>query len=119
MKELEEELSIYDQEYSNLERENIRLAAEQNHMKGVNKKLFERISNQAENTADEDEGSNEQEETIGEIHLMYQDLFLSDMKKEVEDAHVNLTNVKADSMSVSRDIAGLKKEQANLEATLK
>jgi paraquat-inducible protein B len=57
--------------------------------------------------------------SVGEIHSMYQDLFLTDMKKEVEDAQSELKQWKVETNTANREITILKKEQAQLEATLK
>lgn len=57
--------------------------------------------------------------SVGEIHSMYQDLFLTDMKKEVEDAQAELSQWKQETNSANREITLLKKEQAQLQATLK
>ena len=35
-----------------------------------------------------------QENSVGEIHSLYQDLFLTDIKKEVETAQLELKNTK-------------------------
>ena len=59
------------------------------------------------------------ETSVGEIHSMYQDLFLTDMKKEVEDAQSELKQFKQETNTANREITILKKEQAHLQATLK
>ena len=38
--------------------------------------------------------SQQQDENIGEIHSLYQDLFLTDIKKEVESAQTELKQCK-------------------------
>lgn len=50
---------------------------------------------------------------------MYQDLFLTDMKKEVEDAQSELKQLKQETNTANREITILKKEQTHLQATLK
>lgn len=59
------------------------------------------------------------ETSVGEIHSMYQDLFLTDMKREVEDAQSELKQCKQESNTTNREINILRKEQAQLQATLK
>ena len=60
-----------------------------------------------------------QENSVGEIHSLYQDLFLTDIKKEVETAQLELKNTKQEQNSVQRQYAVLKKENTQLQATLK
>lgn len=50
---------------------------------------------------------------------MYQDLFLTDMKREVEDAQSKLKLCKQETNLANREIVILRKEQAQLQATLK
>jgi len=50
------------------------------HYKELNKQYVKQI-NEQESTASE-----ENDNSIGEIHSMYQDLFLADMKKELTSA---------------------------------
>ena len=48
------------------------------------------------------------ETSVGEIHSMYQDLFLTDMKKEVEDAQSELKQFKQETNTANREITTLK-----------
>ena len=56
---------------------------------------------------------------IGEIHSLYQELFLTDIKKEVESAQTELKQSKQEQNTAQREMAGLKKENQQLHATLK
>lgn len=57
--------------------------------------------------------------SVGEIHSMYQDLFLTDMKREVEDAQTELKQWKQETNVANHEINALKKEHLQLQATLK
>jgi hypothetical protein len=63
--------------------------------------------------------SNVDEANIGEIHSLYQDLFLTDIKKEVESAQSELKQCKQEQNNAQREMTLLKKENQNLQATLK
>lgn len=56
---------------------------------------------------------------MGDIHSLYQDLFLTDIKKQVETAQHELKTVKQEQNTAQREFAALKKENAQLTATLK
>ena len=56
---------------------------------------------------------------IGEIHSLYQDLFLTDIKKEVESAQSELKQCKQEQNTAQREMQMLKKENQNLQAILK
>lgn len=60
-----------------------------------------------------------QESSIGEIHSLYQDLFLTDIKQEVEQAQSELKSCKQEQNTAQRDMDKLRKENAGLGATLK
>jgi hypothetical protein len=47
---------------------------------------------------------------IGEIHSLYQDLFLTDIKKEVETAQSELKMCKQEQNTAQREMIMLKKE---------
>lgn len=78
----------------------------------MNKKYLKDINGSESTTTDENHGK------ISEIHTMYQELFLNDMKKDLESSQLKLTEVKMEQTSVSWEIITLKKEHSNLEATL-
>ena len=59
------------------------------------------------------------ESSIGEIHSLYQDLFLTDIKQEVEKAQEELKSCKQEQSQTQRDIIALRRENAGLNATLK
>lgn len=59
------------------------------------------------------------ESNIGEIHSLYQDLFLTDIKDEVERAQVELKSCKQEQNTAHRNMTYLKKENAVLGTTLK
>ena len=82
------------------------------HLKDINRQYVRQINEQESTASEENEGS------IGEIHSMYQDLFLNDMKKELTQAQQKLVDAKQEQSLVQREITTLKKEHANLEATL-
>lgn len=56
---------------------------------------------------------------IGEIHSLYQDLFLTDIKREVEHAQTELKACKQEQNTAQREMALLKRENQQLNATLK
>jgi septal ring factor EnvC (AmiA/AmiB activator) len=56
---------------------------------------------------------------IGEIHSLYQDLFLTDIKREVENAQTELKACKQEQNNASREMTLLKRENQQLNATLK
>lgn len=60
-----------------------------------------------------------QESSVGDIHSMYQDLFLTDIKREVEHAQKELKQCKQEQNNANREFTSLKKENAQLHATLK
>jgi hypothetical protein len=53
-----------------------------------------------------------QDSNIGEIHSLYQDLFLTDIKQEVEKAQTDLKNCKQEQNNSQRDMMNLKRENA-------
>ena len=118
--ELEAEMSSLDTEYSQLQEENSQLQSEANHMKKVNQSLLQeqQSAGEASTTDGAEENPIENAPSVGEIHSMYQDLFLADMKKEVQEAQEKLSQTKKESMDANREIQRLRKEQAKLEATL-
>lgn len=59
------------------------------------------------------------ESSIGEIHSLYQDLFLTDIKQEVERAQMDLKSCKQEQSTAQREIIQLRRENAGLAATLK
>ena len=59
------------------------------------------------------------ESNIGEIHSLYQDLFLTDIKQEVEKAQSELKSCKQEQNNAQRNMLNLKKENSALTATLK
>lgn len=59
------------------------------------------------------------ETNIGEIHSLYQDLFLTDIKQEVEKAQTDLKTCKVEQNNAQRDMNNLKRENAQLGATLR
>ena len=59
------------------------------------------------------------ESNIGEIHYLYQDLFLTDIKQEVEKAQKELKSCKQEQNNAQREMATLKKQNTQLNATLK
>jgi len=59
------------------------------------------------------------ESNIGEIHSLYQDLFLTDIKQEVEKAQSELKSCKQEQNNAQRAMLVLKKENSALGATLK
>ena len=59
------------------------------------------------------------ESSIGEIHSLYQDLFLTDIKTEVEKAQAELKSCKQEQSGAQREITQLRRENAGLGATLK
>ena len=59
------------------------------------------------------------ESSIGEIHSLYQDLFLTDIKQEVSKAQEELKTCKQEQTQAQREIIALRKENAGLGATLK
>ena len=60
-----------------------------------------------------------QESSVGDIHSLYQDLFLTDIKREVENAQNELKSCKQEQNNAQREFTALKKENAQLGATLK
>ena len=62
------------------------------------------------------EASNSQ---VGEIHSLYQDLFLTDIKKEVETAKMELKSSKKEQNEAHRELQQLKRDNTQLTATLK
>ena len=56
---------------------------------------------------------------MGDIHSLYQDLFLTDIKKEVENAQHELKSCKMEQNNAQREFNVLRKENAQLHATLK
>lgn len=52
-------------------------------------------------------GSNK---NIGEIHSLYQELFLTDIKKEVETAQTELKQCKYEKNNAQREMVQLKRE---------
>ena len=53
-----------------------------------------------------------EDQSVGDIHSLYQDLFLTDIKKQVETAQHELKTVKQEQNTAQREYAGLKKENA-------
>ena len=60
-----------------------------------------------------------QESSVGDIHSLYQDLFLTDIKREVENAQHELKSCKLEQNNAQREFTALKKENSQLNATLK
>ena len=60
-----------------------------------------------------------QESSVGDIHSLYQALFLTDIKREVENAQNELKSCKQEQNNAQREFTALKKENAQLGATLK
>ncbi|CAI2381202.1 unnamed protein product [Moneuplotes crassus] len=141
IKQLEAQAKALDEEYDTLKTDNQELIDQNNYMKDVNKKLFMKMR---DNDDLNDTSTDQPEETkcgdtpktdlkggmstnmdflnqvsVGEVHSMYQDLFLTDMKKEVEDAQEELNQCKKETNSAYREIKKLKKEQTQLQQTLK
>jgi hypothetical protein len=56
-----------------------------------------------------EDGENPQE-NLGDIHSLYQDLFLTDIKKEVEDAQSELKVCKQDQNNAAIELTALKRE---------
>lgn len=112
MKQLDEELKKLNEEYDSIQGENGSIQSEIMHLKDINRQYVRQINEQESTASEENEGS------IGEIHSMYQDLFLNDMKKELTQAQQKLVDAKQEQSLVQREITTLKKEHANLEATL-
>ena len=127
MKQLEAQLKGLDDEYEILKEENEELVEQNNYMKDINKKLFmkmrdaENVEDIEVNSGNDNNQENPKRETIttnnmdfinetsvGEIHSMYQDLFLTDMKKEVEDAQSELKQFKQETNTANREITILK-----------
>lgn len=48
--------------------------------------------------------------SIGEIHSLYQDLFLTDIKQEVEQAQNELKSCKQEQNTAKRDLQALKRD---------
>ena len=59
------------------------------------------------------------DQSAGDIHSLYQDLFLTDIKKQVESAQNELKTCKKEQSQAQRECNDLKKENAQLNATLK
>ena len=145
-KQLELQLKALDDEYLVMNEDNKELIEQNNYMKDINKSLFNKIRdaealqtqtgkpnellldvdsqlkdpqlvNRESSQVDHMDFGNET--SVGDIHSMYQDLFLSDMKKEVEDAQSEFQQSKQETNSAQREISILKKEQSQLQATLK
>ena len=55
---------------------------------------------------------------LAEIHSLYQDLFLTDIKKEVETAQIELKECKKEQNTAQIEYAKLKRDNLNLTATL-
>ena len=53
-----------------------------------------------------------QESSVGDIHSLYQDLFLTDIKKEVETAQHELKSCKLEQNNAQREHTNLRKENA-------
>lgn len=79
------------------------------------------IESFAPNAAEAGQGNRSlaQESSIGEIHSLYQDLFLTDIKQEVEKAQSELKSCKQEQNTAQREMDRLRKENAGLAATLK
>lgn len=110
LKMLENQLGQLDDEYETLRNDNEELIEQNNYMKDINKNLFMKMRDNEEELKDENDSGNfllhytidfdrsEAEPKAlmisqfekQDIHSMYQDLFLTDMKREVEDAQSEL-----------------------------
>jgi hypothetical protein len=55
---------------------------------------------------------------LADIHELYQDLFLTDIRQEVEQAQSELKQCKTEQNNAQIDYAKLKKDNINLNATL-
>lgn len=80
MKQLDEELKRLNEEYEVIQTENGEIQAEILHLKDINKQYVRQINEQDSTASEENDGN------LSEIHSMYQDLFLNDMKKELTTA---------------------------------
>ena len=98
-----------DRDYERMQLENEHLKDKQSELKTVNKQLFDQMPL----------SSAEPSQTVGEIHSLYQDLFLTDIKREVESAQTELKQCKQEQNSAQREMTTLKKENQQLNATIK
>ena len=64
-------------------------------------------------------GPSQLDSSVGDIHSLYQDLFLTDIKKEVEQAQQQLKTCKQEQNTANFEYQQLKKENQQLNATLK
>ena len=103
-------------EYERYQVENEELKEQHEDIKAKNKMLFEQLTQGGTSASTEgpsglnDHGSLEAGSdptgaaNIGEIHSLYQDLFLTDIKKEVESAQSELKQCKQEQNTAQREM---------------
>ena len=57
--------------------------------------------------------------TFGELHSIYQDLFLTDMKKEMSRAHDRISQIQEKHETAQEEIGSLRKNNMSLNSTVK
>lgn len=86
-----------------LRAENIRLRDELEKMREVSKGMLQK----------------QEDGPFGEIHYMYQDLFLTDMKRQVDSASEEALNYRFQTESCKRELELMKRDYGMMQATLR